>query len=45
MMIMESSGTFANNAIGGISTTINCQYDRLAAKSAKVACISSILWY
>lgn len=36
MMIMESSGTFANNAIGGISTTINCHNGRLAAKSAKM---------
>jgi hypothetical protein len=36
MMIMESFGTSASNAIGGISTTINCRNGRLAAESAKM---------
>jgi len=37
MMIMESFGTSASNAIGGISTTINCQNGGCRGRTAKMA--------
>jgi hypothetical protein len=37
MMIMESFGTSASNAIGGISTTINCQNGGCRGRAAKMA--------
>jgi len=37
MMIMESFGTSASNAIGGISTTINCQNGGCRGQTARMA--------
>jgi hypothetical protein len=45
MTRMGLSGYFANNAIGGISETINCHNGTWAAKTAKLAESFFIDWY